>query len=407
MPVMSTARRRFAEAAKAALRAVPLPVWQRLFPRDAVLPMYHVVSDERLPHLGHYPYKNSSQFEADVVYAKEHHGFIQYDELLASRLHGRKVLGNRCLFSFDDGLAECFSVVRPILKRHAASAAFFITTDLLDNRCLFFESAVSLGIDRVGQLAGDEAARICSVLRLTDDDPRTRVEAAAMVLRRGQIGLRPAGTAERLLTLYLLGLDRQDERLIREACGLLNVDTDAYLQARKPYMTSEQVRQLAADGFTIGGHGLSHRRLQSLSDDEIEREIVASCDVVRQITGQKKVPFAFPYYGTGLDKRFLGDLRQRHPEVEVYFDTGDFARNVPFIIDRSWADLPGPSPTESNLHAIMLDCWAHPRAWRQGPLTLLPQASAGTARRERDLNQTSAAATPPASNEPAQSSPGP
>ena len=51
---------------RAALGSIPLGVRQRLFPRDVVGLYYHVISDEDLPHLKHYAYKDESRFEADV-----------------------------------------------------------------------------------------------------------------------------------------------------------------------------------------------------------------------------------------------------------------------------------------------------------------------------------------------------
>jgi peptidoglycan/xylan/chitin deacetylase (PgdA/CDA1 family) len=361
---LSQARRLVVKASKSALRTVPLAAWQRLFPRNVIGPMYHVVSDERLPHLKHYPYKNREQFEADVAYASEHGGFLRYEELAECRLRGGRVKPNSFLFTFDDGFAECFTVIRPILEKYAASAVFFVTTELIDNAKVFFEARTSLAIDRVERLSNAAAAETLQAWGLSPDDPRTQIPAAGVLLGRGHIRP-PASEAHRLLILYLLGLNREDEQAVDDACHRLGQPEKA-LGSRPLYLTSEQIRQLASAGFTIGGHSVSHRYLQKLSAEEMEREIVDSCDAVRQITGQKKVPFAFPYSGAGVDRPFLADLSRRHPEIELFFDTGGFTQDERFVVHRFWADHPSSSTaTDSNLPELLLDRWSHPSAWRR------------------------------------------
>ena len=56
--------------AKSVLGSIPAGVWQRVFPKDVLALGYHVVSDEDLPHLKLYPYKNARHFENDVVFAR-------------------------------------------------------------------------------------------------------------------------------------------------------------------------------------------------------------------------------------------------------------------------------------------------------------------------------------------------
>jgi len=93
-----------------------------------------------------------------------------------------------------------------------------------------------------------------------------------------------------------------------------------------------------AEGFTFGAHTKTHRKLAPLSDAEIESEIVDSCRVVRDITGQATVPFSFPHSAFGLDRQLLADIRSRHPFIGLLFDTKGLRRDADFIVNRIWAE---------------------------------------------------------------------
>src|SRR5262245_58401112 len=116
-----------------ARQCVPVAVWRRLFPKSNLCILYHMVSDAPVPHLKHYPYLGATEFEDDVSYLKEQFGFITYDEMLQRRIRENSVCDNAATLTFDDGFAQCATVVQPILLRNGATCIFFIITDLIDN----------------------------------------------------------------------------------------------------------------------------------------------------------------------------------------------------------------------------------------------------------------------------------
>ena len=359
------------KATKAPLRAVldrvPLRVWQHLFPKDVIGPSYHVVADTDLPHIKYYPYKNSQRFEADVVYAKEGQRLMRYDDLVRCRRHGNQAVANAIFFTFDDGLVECFDVIRPILLKHKADAAFFIPSDFIDNQTLFFETQVSLCLGAVEVLSDELAAELVTSLEIVIPSQAAAVGAVAntAVRRLQNARLRSARTqSHKALLLHLLAFEQDDAPSIDQMCESLGVDPVAYFEAQRPYMTTEQLRQLVSDGFTVGSHGVAHLRMQRMSTEEMEREIVTSCDIVRQVTGQARVPFAFPYSGEGINRRFLADLLARYEFIELFFDTGGFCSDAPFIVNRFQADLPtGCIGNETNLPSLLQQEWSRRSAW--------------------------------------------
>jgi len=323
------------------LRRIPLAAWGLLAPRDVYSPFYHVVSDEDLPHVRAYPYKDSRQLECDVVYARERFGFIEYEELVRSRLEARRVKSSRFFFTFDDGYSECFHVIRPILRKQAAPCAFFVTRDFVENGSTYYEIKTALCVSALLERTREETAGVVAELGLegqSDFSSQNGRRRLGNRLRRVRI---PAETdpQQARLCAWILGLKWHETDRIDRVCEVLGVDPDGYEKQRPIFMTAENIRQLHDEGFTIGAHGVKHRPLGELEPEEAEREIVASCDFVRQLTGQRKVPFAFPYSSSGIEAARLAELARRYDFVDLWFDTGGLGRTAPEVVNRFWADF--------------------------------------------------------------------
>src|SRR5215475_1066068 len=84
-------------------QCVPVVIWRRVFPKSTLCFLYHMVSDSPVPHLKHYFYLDTTEFEADVSYLKEQFGFVTYEEMLQRRLLGNPIRDNAAILTFDDG----------------------------------------------------------------------------------------------------------------------------------------------------------------------------------------------------------------------------------------------------------------------------------------------------------------
>jgi peptidoglycan/xylan/chitin deacetylase (PgdA/CDA1 family) len=67
------------------------------------------------------------------------------------------------------------------------------------------------------------------------------------------------------------------------------------------YMTADELRELHRAGFELGAHGVTHRDLAALPDDDCRREVADSVAAVEAITGEPVRTFAYPFcsYGDG------------------------------------------------------------------------------------------------------------
>jgi peptidoglycan/xylan/chitin deacetylase (PgdA/CDA1 family) len=308
---------------------VPLPVYQFFIRREAIGLLYHVVSDESLPHIRHlYPYKNVASFESDLAYLKDHYPLVSYEELLEQRAMRRRPALPAALLSFDDGFKECFSIIRPILLRNGIPAVFFVNTDGIDNRRMLYRQKVSLCIDKV--LSGE-----------------VDWERAALAQIRRDYGLQ-GGDPESFVD-WVKSLNYRERDLIDRLCQELEIDVDGYLRTYRPYLTSEEILALAGDGFTMGAHTRGHAKLNLLSPSEMEGEIAGSCRDIQQLTGQERVPFAFPFSAYGVDRQTLADILSRNPAIGLLFDAKGIRQERALLMNRIMLDKPlsgaGRKPT--------------------------------------------------------------
>lgn len=317
------------------LDRVPPNIWRRLKPTGVVSLYYHMVSDRVLPHMQTTPaYKDGERFEADVAWLKTAGNLVDYQQVAAHLEYGDTVPPNAFHITFDDGFREWYDVVRPIMLRHDARATFFVPTDFIDNRCLNWVHKRSICLDRALRISEDWLARVMQTLNA---DCGTNL------------------TMRRELCAWIRGLRQQQQGQLATACDLLDVDEQQYLADYRPYLTTTQIKQLADEGFTIGAHSLKHHIIGELeSEDQMRREVVESCRIIRDLTGAERVPFAFPFYGDGVDRGMLARLRREHDFIGLIFDTHKFRRDIPDVVHRVPADwIKGSAPGLSNLPFLL------------------------------------------------------
>lgn len=304
-------------------------VLEKIIPRDVIGFCYHTVSDRQLPHVESlYRCKSVAQFKRDLEYLRRSYRVVSYGELERARSDSGS--GKPCaVITFDDGLVECHDVIRPALLEYGLPAIFFVTTEFLDNRRLFYRQKVALCIEACSRLSPAEATAV-------------RGDVARF------FGATLNSTAQ--LVARLQSATWKEEPAIDATCKRLGIDTEAYLRTVRPYLTRAQVQALATDGFTIGAHGTSHQKLGAMTEPESRAEIIAACDTVSKLVAAPSVPFAFPFNGRGVSREMMRTLRESHPQIGLFFDSTELAAEPGFVVNRLVVDDPaGAGDGGSNL----------------------------------------------------------
>jgi peptidoglycan/xylan/chitin deacetylase (PgdA/CDA1 family) len=303
------------------LRSLPPAVMPTLLHRRAVGLFYHLVSDQPAPHIKHiYTPIAMADFEAHLTYIKTHYRVISYRELVDARRTGCNLPPRSLHLSFDDGFRECFHVARPALLSHGLPCTFFLVTDWIDNHSMYFRNQASLCLEQVAGMSGDEQVDLFR-------------EVA------GHYGISVKSFTE--FSGWLMSLRHDQAATVEAVTAMAGVDVFGFLQDQQPFMTEREIRQMQAEGFTIGAHSRTHRKLDDLPKEAVEAEIAGSCQMVAELTSEAQVPFSFPHSAGRLPRAWLADIRSRNPQVGLLFDTRGMQKDVEFIYNRIWAEHPG------------------------------------------------------------------
>jgi peptidoglycan/xylan/chitin deacetylase (PgdA/CDA1 family) len=239
-------------------------------------PFYHVVSNQKLPHILNYPFLNEQQFEQQLDY------FLKFFKPVSLEYLHKKQNTTEKVFhlSFDDGLRQCAEIVAPVLLKKGIPATFFINSGFVDNKTLFHRYKASL------------------ILNEMTKNPDSEVEG---FLRSNKLSLE-----------NILQADFSQRRILDEAADLLAIDFANFLQTEKPYLTTNQVKDLSAKGFTIGGHSHKHPEFWKISEKKQLKHIQKSMNWVTEIINPEIKAFSFPFTDDGISAKLIKKLTQKN-----------------------------------------------------------------------------------------------
>jgi peptidoglycan/xylan/chitin deacetylase (PgdA/CDA1 family) len=249
--------------------------------------MYHYVrpAPEKLPY---FRYLHVEDFARQLDWFAEHGGFVTRQEFERARETGRAP--NGVLLTFDDGLADHYDYVFPLLKARGLFGFFYVCTSP-------YESGKLLDVHRIhlilGRLGGQTALRRLSE-HLTDEmlgDSHVREFREATY--SNQDNDRATTLFKRTLN-YLISYKYRASvlnRLFDEEFGAEEAVT------RRFYLGAEQIREMDAAGMIMGSHGVNHFVFSKLTVEEQREEISTSFAQLARILGKPVTTFCYPYGG--------------------------------------------------------------------------------------------------------------
>lgn len=290
--------------------AAGLPVsWmQAMAGVTLVIPYYHMVSDEFVPHVRHlYRYRAVSEFREDVRFLLRHYQPVSLADIVDS-LDGKGRLPRKCFhITFDDGFREMHGVVAPILERFGIPATFFVNTAFLNGDDIAMHNAVSLLIDRLE--THSPPVSVATIAKL---------EAA---LNLARVPASPPNGAP--LRSRLLGIKYAQRSHVANLAEILGVDIAAYVGNSRPYLGSSAIGDLQRRGFTIGAHSHDHPFYADLPLSEQLAQTRSSLRVLERLIAPRPRAFAFPHNDDGVAASFFESLFGSG-ELDVSFGTGGF-----------------------------------------------------------------------------------
>lgn len=278
------------------------------------LPFYHSVKGEQnLPHIKHlYPVRDEAQFQADLDYLLKHFEPISLPDLIQIIKEDKPIDKNYFHLSFDDGLREVYEIAAPILKERSIPATIFINDAFVDNQDLFFRYKASFIISKMS---------------------RMRLKKESMDEMKGlleNIGL----TTENGLPDALLEVKYEDKAVLDEVAAVININFEKFLKRQQPYLTTEQLKALQKDGFTIGAHSVDHPMYKVLTLDEQLGQTEKSIKFVTKKFQTDYRVFSFPFTDDGVENTFFEVIESDDIADLTFGCAGLKQENFPFHLQR-------------------------------------------------------------------------
>jgi peptidoglycan/xylan/chitin deacetylase (PgdA/CDA1 family) len=242
-----------------------------------------------------YPYKNTRQFANDLDYLLRNFKPIEPAELSHYLDQHHQLPKRRFLLTFDDGFRECYEVIAPMLKAKGVPAIFFINPAYIDNKEIFYRNKISL---------------LLGILKSRTEDKALLSEIAS------KLGVHTERYEE--LRASLLNTDQQSKYKLDIISELLEFSFTDYLERNRPWMTRQELSNLAGMGFTIGGHSWDHPYYQKISAAEQIDQTMSSIDYCRQYTSEP-ITFSFPHSDAALQQPLFDQLLGAENGIDLLF----------------------------------------------------------------------------------------
>ncbi|HSU27766.1 MAG TPA: polysaccharide deacetylase family protein [Chitinophagaceae bacterium] len=220
--------------------------------RGSRIVLYHGVC-QRDPFRFSTLFVTNKTLEEHIKLYKQYFNVISLEDYYLGRTDPDRM--NICL-SFDDGFANNYQYVLPLLEKYRVPASFFITGIRDAGDDILWNDFIRMAA-KEGYLSDPDRKELVSTLRLKGFE----VKAAAM------------------RALELAGFNKQ------------SIETEHWLQ-----MTEEEIKNLSASPWaTIGSHGYYHNDLAKIPAHHAADEMERSKKFLERVTGKNINAFAFPY----------------------------------------------------------------------------------------------------------------
>lgn len=254
------------------LDIIPINLLIKITNNKILLPYYHTVSNDKLHHIDNlYSSRDIDLFINDLEFFCKYYKPISIDELYQIIIENKKIKKPVFHITFDDGLKEIYTVIAPILHEKGIPATFFVNTEFIDNKDLFYRYKVSLIIHRLNEGIDNELLNEISA----------------------QLNLATLSKNDVIYKLDLLSF--ADLELIDTIGVLLKIDFKSFLSKIKPYLSSSEIVELREKGFSIGSHSLNHPQFKDLSFNQQKTQITKSFSFLSRKFGLKNKYFSFPF----------------------------------------------------------------------------------------------------------------
>jgi peptidoglycan/xylan/chitin deacetylase (PgdA/CDA1 family) len=208
-------------------------------------------------------------FERHVRYFAQNFDFVSGSDLITGVLPRRPIL-----VTFDDAYRSVVEVAGPILKAVSAPSVFFINPATVIGDILPIDNVLSIAVAELGW------ERVLSMLHLDNAGITSAAQLIADIVAKMK--------------------QPQIRAMKHRLCSAMGATEAEIRRATNLFLGSGDIKALSDLRMEIGNHSMSHAFFRSLSQHELETEIIESRTLLGRLSGQPVLYLSIPY-GNRLD----------------------------------------------------------------------------------------------------------
>jgi len=250
-------------------------------PQSLTVVMYHYVRDYSATRYPGIKGLDVAGFRRQLDHLESQFSIVRMEDVIAAAQGGPGLPGNAALLTFDDGYAEHFHTVFPILHTRGLQGSFFPPVapvrdrELLDVNRVHFILASGAPVEEISQSLDKEV-----------ESARDGYELKPLAAYREEWA--HANRFDDAETIYIKRMLQTalPESLRNDIARKLFaefLDVDEATLSGELYMTTEQIQTMVKSGMFFGSHGTRHLWLNLTDRAEVERDIDESIEYLAEV----------------------------------------------------------------------------------------------------------------------------
>ena len=226
---------------------------------------------------------STTEFEHHVASSASDFNVLDGQELSNLKICDQTPENRQMVFTFDDGLAEHYFNVAPILEKYGCKGFFFVPTEIFEGKLLKVHK-----LHIILSVFGSQTVQFLTAKLKKFDIPEPQI-SEDVVRKAYRWDVMEIARAKYILN-YVIDHETSDQMLSQIVTDYIGSESEI---AKEFYMSPDQMIELQSRGHVIGGH--SHRHVPLTSLGPLAKEDISKClNILNSYLGPTEF-FSFPY----------------------------------------------------------------------------------------------------------------
>lgn len=225
---------------------------------------------------------STHMFEKQLDWIGRNYELVSLDDLVTALERRGKHNKPVAAITFDDGYSDVYSNALPILKRKGIPAAVFVVTNLVGTRQLLVHDELYL---LMGLIMAPGKGSLQECIESLSFPP----EQLNKLLQIGLVASDPFQATRAILEMLS---QIEINLLIKMLHNKVTISKDVLQEFQ--LLEWDQLKEMIAQGITVGSHSKSHALLTHNTPAEVEEELQGSRSILERRLGIQIKHFAYP-----------------------------------------------------------------------------------------------------------------